>query len=412
MDLTSAPSLVEQPFIIVKIGEFTFGDATKSSSINQFGLPTKATFPDMVKSLEVTKVSGQIGTYTIHMCYQLRQGVDPNLMDRIFSWVSKDRRMSIMYGDWNTPTNIYKEEDALITKVTSTIGTQQMCINYDISQVSTSYSLTQTCYNFAQRHQKPSTVINEILNNKMYGVSNVLTGMNNKAVVKQKGLIASNDKEVDLLPKTNVSVYEYMNYATSCMQNETSDTNSQIGNSIYTMTIYDDVSNEYGGPYMKVQEVQKGYSTPYNAYSIDVGYPGNNLVTSFSVDTTENWTLLYDVQDSQTATQQNYSYYLDKNGEYVPQKSVGLTRSSQNFKTTQDSKAWWTKVTQFPITQTITIKGLIRPTLLMDYVKLNVVFYGQRHISSGLYVITHQQDSVSGSGFKTTLKLLRVKEDA
>ena len=69
-------------------------------------------------------------------------------------------------------------------------------------------------------------------------------------------------------------------------------------------------------------------------------------------------------------------------------------------------------MTQFPITARLTIKGLIRPTLLTDYVKLNVYFYGQKHISSGVYVITKQEDNIDSNGYRTTLTLLRVKEDS
>jgi hypothetical protein len=47
----------------------------------------------------------------------------------------------------------------------------------------------------------------------------------------------------------------------------------------------------------------------------------------------------------------------------------------------------------------------------MQYVKLNVWFYGNKHISSGYYIITAQEDSIGTSGYKTTLKLLRVAAD-
>ena len=69
-------------------------------------------------------------------------------------------------------------------------------------------------------------------------------------------------------------------------------------------------------------------------------------------------------------------------------------------------------MTQFPITGVLTIKGLVRPTLIMDYVKLNVYFYGQKHISSGVYVITKQEDTITGNGYRTKLNLLRVREDS
>jgi hypothetical protein len=49
--------------------------------------------------------------------------------------------------------------------------------------------------------------------------------------------------------------------------------------------------------------------------------------------------------------------------------------------------------------------------MLMTYIKVNVYFYGQKHISSGTYIITKQVDDISASGFRTTLSLTRIKGD-
>ena len=68
-------------------------------------------------------------------------------------------------------------------------------------------------------------------------------------------------------------------------------------------------------------------------------------------------------------------------------------------------------MTQFPITAELTIKGLLRPAMLMTYVRINAFFYGQRHTASGLYIITQQRDSVTGNGYRTTLQLTRVAGD-
>ena len=46
--------------------------------------------------------------------------------------------------------------------------------------------------------------------------------------------------------------------------------------------------------------------------------------------------------------------------------------------------------------------------MLMSYIKINTYFYGQKHISSGLYVITKQEDSISADGYRTTLSLTRI----
>jgi len=44
----------------------------------------------------------------------------------------------------------------------------------------------------------------------------------------------------------------------------------------------------------------------------------------------------------------------------------------------------------------------------MDLINVDVRFYGVKHLTSGLYAITGQQDVLDGSGFKTNLALLRV----
>lgn len=45
----------------------------------------------------------------------------------------------------------------------------------------------------------------------------------------------------------------------------------------------------------------------------------------------------------------------------------------------------------------------------MQYIRLNVYFPGGgKHISSGLYIVTAQVDSISESGYRTTLELTRI----
>ena len=68
-------------------------------------------------------------------------------------------------------------------------------------------------------------------------------------------------------------------------------------------------------------------------------------------------------------------------------------------------------MTQFPITATMTIKGLVRPAMLMTYIRVNAFFYGQRHISSGLYIVTKQEDRADQAGYRTTLTLQRIAGD-
>ena len=46
----------------------------------------------------------------------------------------------------------------------------------------------------------------------------------------------------------------------------------------------------------------------------------------------------------------------------------------------------------------------------MTYIRVNTLFFGEKDIASGLYVVTDQTDSISGSGYTTTLTLLRVSD--
>ena len=65
-------------------------------------------------------------------------------------------------------------------------------------------------------------------------------------------------------------------------------------------------------------------------------------------------------------------------------------------------------MTEFPISATLIIKGLVRSAMLMSYIRVNSFFYGRKHVSSGLYIVTKQQDKIDGSGYRTVLSLTRI----
>ena len=66
-----------------------------------------------------------------------------------------------------------------------------------------------------------------------------------------------------------------------------------------------------------------------------------------------------------------------------------------HYQMTEADKTWWTQMTQYPIKASITLRGLLRPAILMQNIKLNVYFYGRKHISSGVYIISSQKDIIS-----------------
>ena len=47
----------------------------------------------------------------------------------------------------------------------------------------------------------------------------------------------------------------------------------------------------------------------------------------------------------------------------------------------------------------------------MQYVKLNVWFFGHKHITSGYYLILGQTDRIGMGDYSTDLKLLRIAPD-
>lgn len=418
MDLLSTPSLVESPFIIVRIGNYTFGNYSRSGSGGGFASSAKVTYPNYMNSIEITKVNGMVNTYTIKMVYGIAKGDDPNLLEKVFSSVSKTRKITISYGDWNSPSYIYREEEAIITKVTSNIDISGAKISYTISCTSTSLALQAGSYNFpAYDSKKPSDVIKELLSNKSYGLTDIFYGMSSNDVVQRLGLIAGDDKAVKLEAKQKTNVLDYLNYLVNSMSSSSNTGNSALNDSRYCLTVVDTVSGNVDGPYFKVTKVPRAVSSEtlnaLNAFEINVGYsdadhPTENLIVSFNLNNNEAWSILYDYSGS--LNQSNYVYKLDNKGQLETVYSPNITTSKSLQYTTSAEKSWWTNVTQFPVSATLTIKGLIRPAILMSYVRINVWFYGAMHDSSGLYFITKQQDLLDSTGYRTMLTLTRIPE--
>lgn len=410
MDLISTDNFVEAPFVIVKMGNYTFGSCSYKGTDRAATKTLNVTFPNFITGISGVKISGHVNTYTLNMVYAITENDDPNMFEKVFSSIKDTREMTLTYGDWNSPSNIYKEETALITSIKSNVSIQSSKIEYTISGVSNSFNLNSASYDFPERNAKPSDVIKELLYNSTYGMQKVFTGMVNKKDVNNNNLISSDDKVVSIAAKSATSVMNYISYLTEHMVSTTSK-NSELKDSIYQMVVADDSTNQFGGPYFKIRKISTStdYSTADNCWEIDVGYPGDNFVMNFEIDNDESWAILYDYQSN--IPQSTYTYRIDNEGKMLVENSPSIMRSKRGKVVKERNRDWWSKMTQFPITASLTIKGLVRPTLIMDYVKLNVLFYGQKHISSGVYVITKQEDSINSSGYRTKLNLLRVRED-
>ena len=95
LDLLSNTSRVETPFISVTIGDYAFGiyNQTREKIIdnNKIYSNISKIFPNYMKSLNVTKINGAVNTYVLVMTYTIRPGDDPNLLERVFGSVSKNK---------------------------------------------------------------------------------------------------------------------------------------------------------------------------------------------------------------------------------------------------------------------------------------------------------------------------------
>jgi hypothetical protein len=107
---------------------------------------------------------------------------------------------------------------------------------------------------------------------------------------------------------------------------------------------------------------------------------------------------------------ENYVRRINSDGQWEDVYAPTSMAKPDKYKTDPSDRVWWTKATQFPINATIQVQGLLRPAALMQYVRLNVIFPGgNKHLSSGLYIITKQVDVINGNGYATTLNLTRIK---
>jgi hypothetical protein len=261
---------------------------------------------------------------------------------------------------------------------------------------------------------KPSDLLIKLLTNKAYGLQEVFTGMTSKSKVIDSGVIVSDDKAVKIEAKDGISILSYMNYLVSCMSCITDPDDSIIKKTKYYLSLEDDILGKMGGPFFKVTKVNandqtKASQDSTDTFTVDVGYPGNNFVLGFSINNNELWSIYYNY--TKNLPQTNYVYSIDNEGNLITTYSPAISTSKDLKYTTESSKTWWTSMTEFPVTATLTIKGLMRPSILMSKVRINSYFYGNKHISSGLYIITRQEDSVSSSGYRTTLTLTRIGAD-
>ncbi len=419
--LLSSAARVQVPWIKVTIGNYTFGvfSKTESRQKDDYGFyytEASVQYPNYIQRLEVKKINGQVNQYTLSLVYPVTQTSDPNFFEKVLSSVSKTRKIVFSYGDMSMPAYIYKNEEAIITKVTQSFNIKGGGeIAYTISATSSAALSSGGSWTFQGRTEKPSTIIKELVRDTKYGLKNLFSGMNESNL---DALIAGDDKAVKISPKRNISALDYISYLVSCMIPGSFTSDQWASTDIYLLTMHDDTTFDQRsiadldiqGPYFKVKRVS--YKTNQSdAFEIDIGF-GNTgtIVTDFKVTDEESYALLYDYNTSLETD----SYVTRINNEGQPFEVYAPTVTSKNdlFITRPEDITWWTKMTKYPIKASITVQGLLRPAILMSYVRLNVIYPGGRkHVSSGLYLVTQQHDTIDGSGYRTTLTLAKIAGD-
>ena len=406
LNLLGSTSRVETPFIKVVIGGQVFG-VYENKKVDA---ATRVNYPNYVQSLNVTKINGQVNTYKLVLKYTIRAGEDPNYFEKIFSKVSKGRKIIFTYGDLSMPTYVYRDEQAIITDVHKSYDLTSASKTFTVSATSSATLLQPSGDLFTARYDKPSEVIKQLLRTNRGGLQDIFYGIRDVDSPEVQKLILGNDKEVNIELKSNISVLDYLTYLVSIMVPLDQENNSLQKKSIYGLKLVDDFTGIYNGPYFQIVEVSKDKNVD-TVYEINVGYPDANPVVNLSVNDNDEYALLYNYS-KEVSGGFDYVQRINNDGTLEQVYSPNIASSNSHLVMEETDRTWWTKMTQYPTKTSATIKGLLKPALLMSYVRLNVYFYGRKDILSGLYVVTSQDDGITtSSGFRTTLSLLKVKGD-
>ena len=300
--LLSSQARIQVPWVKVTIGDYTFGifdEKTKSWGKDNAGFfqPFNIQFPQYIKSLEVVKINGQVNQYTLSIDYPITQHDDPNFFEKVFSSVSRSRKIIFTYGDAETPAYVYKNEEAIITKIQQRFNLAGSTISYTIAATSSAALTTDGSITVPSPGVpvKPSDEIKKLFRTNK-SLQNTFTGMD---LSKLDSLIAGDDKAVNIDTKQNISAIDYINYLAGCMVPAGS--GPGLSKEIYILTIHDDSitssdkSLSKKGPYFEVKKVST-VMTPGDAYEIDIGINTATIVRSFEIEQNENYSIYYEYQ--------------------------------------------------------------------------------------------------------------------
>ncbi len=358
-------------------------------------------YPNYIQSLQIQKVSGQINRYTINLIYTVRYGEDPNFIDKLLSRTGFTNKIRLLYGDSNG-VSLFRDDEAIITDVTFNESVTNKTLSYTITALSSIIKATGSNTTYASQTAKPSTLINNLFysnTEQSQALLNALPGMRSSTLVNSRGLIPTNDTTVTTQTRINSSPISQLQYYVDGMYNDEN-------NSTYILLYMDDTKNEFGGPYIKINEI-KTYNTETlqdRYFEVNVGYPDNTMVLNFSLDNGVYFPLIYNYNKKLSV----WDYDIDNMGNILRTSVNPLVTNNDFHKRNVIQSNWWKKVTEYPVTAQLTLKGLVKPVILGSMIKVNVLFYGNEDLASGVYMITGQSDSISGNGYTTTLSLVRV----
>ena len=368
---------VEAPFVQLTIGGYEFG--VKSTNDTNY-----------INGLSVVRTNGSMNEYTINLVHQVSPGRNPNFIDELLAANSYEK-IKIRYGDAMSNV-IFEDNSALLIGASVNFDFTGYNITYTIKATSSVISTATHKLTYPTRTDKGSTIIRDLINDASTGLSDIYPNMKNANYIAQNSLIPTNDKIITVDAVSNMNPLNYLKNVVSTMQSATSDT------STYYLVLGD---NDF-----KIYEIDSmNLSYDASLYEVNINYPDDNQVFSFNCDTNFTWPLAYDFNGNIST----YDYTINHNG--LIDTSVSRNPNLLDFSSSQQtdiSNNWWKNVTEFPITATLECRGLLSPLLLMTYIKINCLYYGQQRLTSGVYIVTGQQDTLTGSGYRTTLSLLRV----
>ena len=389
--LTPLSSLIAAPFIGVEFGGAQFG---LTPNYNRSTMTRDILY---ATDLTVTKkASGQVNTYKLNMNYVVEPGADPNYIDYIIS-NAQDRKIFFTYGDASQPEYSYVKEQAIISTINPNISVATNSIAYTISatsSVSLSYSIAR---NYPATTDYPSNVILKLLySDKDNGLLDLFGGMRNREKVELNGWIPKGDKKVFIEKETDISPLDYVRKLVSKMM--------ASDNSFYAMIIHDEPDN-VDGPYFEIvnSELHQGKGNRYSV-DIDVGYPSDVPIYSFTPTVNTSLALITPFQQKFDT---NRIININVAGEMQETNTPSL--AIKNGAPVPALQQWWNNMTSYPVTAKLVTRGLIKPSILCDYLRVNVLFFGQPYTLSGYYMVVGQVDTVSRSGYRTELSLIRVK---